>query len=84
MVLGFIIHYIKANSYVSENNQHSNAHIRLTKVEYLMFQGQIIDTYKVFLFSKFTFPQLVSKLKLKLKSFVLFLKRLHERFKNVL
>ena len=41
-----------------------------------MFQNQTIDTYKVFLFSKFTFPQsrqhvihVVAKLKLKLPSF---------------
>jgi len=52
-----------------------------------MFQIQIIDTYNVFLFSKFTFPQsrqhiIDSKLKLKLSSFVLFLECLHERFKT--
>jgi len=61
MVLGFIVHYIKTKSSVLENNQHSNAHICLQtkeKIEYWMFQVQNIDTYNVFLFSKFTFPQL--------------------------
>jgi len=53
-----------------------------------MFQIQIIDTFNVFLFLKFTFPQsrqhiINLKLKLKLSSFVLFLECLHERFKNV-
>ena len=42
-----------------------------------MFKTQTIDTYNVFLFSKFTFPQsrqhiIDSKLKLKLSRFVLF------------
>jgi len=77
MVLGlFIILYI-VNSSVLENNQQSNALICLQakqKIEYPMFQIQIIDTYNVFLYSKFPFPQSrqhikVSKLKLKLSSF---------------
>jgi len=53
-----------------------------------MFQNQIIDTYNVFLFSKFTFlnqdNRSVSKLKLKLSSFVLFLECLQERLKTFL
>jgi len=73
MVLGLIIHFIIANSHVPENNLHYNAHICLQtnkKIEYPLFQNQIIDTYNVFLFSKFTFPQsrqhiIVTKLKLK-------------------
>ena len=75
MVLGLIVHliYIIANSSVSEKNQHSNTHLltnKNKKIEYPVFQNQIIDTYNVFLFSKFTFPQsrqhiIVLKLKLK-------------------
>jgi len=90
IVLGLIVYFIIANSSVPENNQHSKAHICLQKkIEHPMFQNQVIDTYNIFLFSKFTFPQLrqhiiVSKLQLKLSSFVLFLGCLHERLKNVL
>ena len=62
MVLGLIVHYIIANSSVPENNQHSNAHVHLLtnknkKTEYPMIKNQIIDTYNVFLFGKYTLPQ---------------------------
>ena len=65
MVLGLIVHYIIANSSVSENNQHSNAHICLPtkkKIKYPMFQIQIIDTYNVLLFSNsLKFSKILSK-----------------------
>jgi len=87
MVLGLLVHYIIYSS-VPEKNQHSNAHICLQakqKIEYPMFQIQIIDTFNVFLYSRFPFPQSrqhikVSKLKLKLSKKNL--ECLHERFKN--
>ena len=53
-----------------------------------MFQKQITDAYNIFLFSKFTFLNKdnisVSKLKLKVSSFVLFLECLHARLKTFL
>jgi len=91
MVLGLTAHNIKVNSSVPENNQHSYANIYLQakqKIEYPMFQIQIINIYNVFLYLTFPFPQsrqhiIVSKLKLKLSSFVLCLELLeYKRFKN--
>ena len=54
-----------------------------------MFKNQIIDTYNVFLFSKFTFPQsrqhiIISKTEIKIIKFCFILECIYERFKNVL
>jgi len=58
MVLGLIVHYMIANSYVSEKiSTLERIHLLTNKnknIKYLMFQSQIIGTYNVFLFSEFT------------------------------
>jgi len=87
MVLDLIVHYIIANSYMFQK-------ITITPRQTSAYKKWISNVsnsnnWHICLPSKFTVPQsrqhiIVSKLKLTLSSFVLFLECLHERFKTVL
>ena len=58
MVLGFIVHYITAMfQKITSTPTHASAYKQKNKkIEYPMFQNQIIDTCNVLLFSKYTLP----------------------------